>query len=98
MSGSIVIAEMNDGKVSATTAELVSAALAYGSNPTLVIPCTSPSVADELLFSPSDPKAITCRSRSETRTCLATVGTLRFVPAILFSFTARVDRLFVLSQ
>tara|TARA_B100000405_G_scaffold270698_2_gene209846 strand:- start:878 stop:1804 length:927 start_codon:yes stop_codon:yes gene_type:complete len=46
MSGSIVIAEMNDGKVSATTAELVSAALAYGSNPTLVIPCTSPSVAD----------------------------------------------------
>ena len=46
MSGSIVIAEMNNGKVSATTAELVSAALAYGSNPTLVIPCTSPSVAD----------------------------------------------------
>ena len=38
---------MNDGKVSATTAELVSTALAYGSNPTLVIPCTSPSVADE---------------------------------------------------
>jgi len=46
MSGSIVIAEMNDGKVSATTAELVSAALAYGSTPTLVIPCTTPSVAD----------------------------------------------------
>ncbi|DAC14022.1 MAG TPA: electron transfer flavoprotein subunit alpha/FixB family protein [Candidatus Poseidoniales archaeon] len=46
MSESIVIAEMNDGKVSATTAELVSAALAYGSTPTLVIPCTTPSVAD----------------------------------------------------
>ena len=46
MSESIVIAEMNDGKVSATTAELVSATLAYGSTPTLVIPCTTPSVAD----------------------------------------------------
>ena len=47
MTETVIIAEMNKGKVSSTTNELISAANLLGSNCTLVIPCTDSSVADE---------------------------------------------------
>ena len=47
MTETVIIAEMNKGKVSQTTNELISAANLLGSNCTLVIPCTDSSVADE---------------------------------------------------
>ena len=40
MTETVIIAEMNKGKVSQTTNELISAANLLGSNCTLVIPCT----------------------------------------------------------
>ena len=46
MSESVIIAEVNKGTVAAVTAELVSAALALGTTPTVVVPCTDASVAD----------------------------------------------------
>ena len=46
MSESVIIAELNKGTVAAVTAELVSAALALGTTPTVVVPCTDASVAD----------------------------------------------------
>ena len=48
MTETVIIAEMNKGKVSQTTNELISAANLLGSNCTLVIPCTDSSVADEV--------------------------------------------------
>jgi len=48
MTETVIIAEMNKGKVSSTTNELISAANLLGSNCTLVIPCTDSSVADEV--------------------------------------------------
>ncbi|MBQ60062.1 MAG: electron transfer flavoprotein subunit alpha [Euryarchaeota archaeon] len=48
MTETVIIAEMNKGKVSPTTNELISAANLLGSNCTLVIPCTDSSVADEI--------------------------------------------------
>ena len=48
MTETVIIAEMNKGKVSPTTNELISAANLLGSNCTLVIPCTDSSVADEV--------------------------------------------------
>ena len=47
MTERVIIAEMNKGKVSSTTNELIGAANLLGSNCTLVIPCTDSSVADE---------------------------------------------------
>ena len=47
MTETVIIAEMNKGKVSSTTNELIGAANLLGSNCTLVIPCTDSSVADE---------------------------------------------------
>ena len=46
MSESVIIAEVNKGTVAAVTAELVSAALALGTTPTVVVPCTDASIAD----------------------------------------------------
>ena len=46
MSESIIIAETGKGSVSAVTAELVSAALALGTNPTVIVPCTNAAMAD----------------------------------------------------
>jgi electron transfer flavoprotein alpha subunit len=47
MTETVVIAEINKGKVSPTTNELISAANILGSNCTLVIPCTDSSLADQ---------------------------------------------------
>ncbi len=47
MTDTVVIAEINKGKVSPTTNELISAANNLGSNCTLVIPCTDSSLADQ---------------------------------------------------
>ena len=46
MTQTIVIAEMSNNTVHASTAELVSAAIALGGHPTLVVPCTDASQAD----------------------------------------------------
>ena len=46
MSDSVIIAEVSKGALSPVTAELVSAAKAYGTNPVMVIPCTDASIAD----------------------------------------------------
>tara|TARA_Y100000994_G_scaffold209112_1_gene182358 strand:+ start:2573 stop:3499 length:927 start_codon:yes stop_codon:yes gene_type:complete len=46
MSESIIIAETGKGTVSAVTAELVSAAIALGTSPTVIVPCTDASMAD----------------------------------------------------
>lgn len=46
MTESIIIAELNKGKIADVTAELVSAAIKLGTTPTLVIPCTDTSIAD----------------------------------------------------
>ena len=42
----IVIAEMNNNAIHPSTAELVAAAGALGSEPTLIVPCTDASAAD----------------------------------------------------
>ena len=46
MSESIIIAETGKGTVSAVTAELVSAAIALGTSPTVIVPCIDASMAD----------------------------------------------------
>ncbi|MGB1588972.1 MAG: electron transfer flavoprotein subunit alpha/FixB family protein [Candidatus Poseidoniaceae archaeon] len=46
MSQSIVIAEINNGKISPVTGELVTAAITMGTTPTVVVPCTDSSIAD----------------------------------------------------
>ena len=46
MTETIVIAEIVKGAVHPTTAELITAALALGSQPVVVVPCTDASVAD----------------------------------------------------
>ncbi|MDP6869272.1 MAG: electron transfer flavoprotein subunit alpha/FixB family protein [Candidatus Poseidoniaceae archaeon] len=46
MSESMIIAETSKGIVSPVTAELVSAAIALGTNPTVIVPCTDSSIAD----------------------------------------------------
>lgn len=46
MTESIIIAELNKGKIADVTAELVSAAIKLGTSPTLVVPCTDTSLAD----------------------------------------------------
>ena len=46
MSDSVIIAEVSKGAISPVTAELVSAAKAYGTNPVMVIPGTDASIAD----------------------------------------------------
>ncbi|MBT4919848.1 MAG: electron transfer flavoprotein subunit alpha/FixB family protein [Euryarchaeota archaeon] len=48
MTETVVIAEINKGKVSPTTNELISAANILGSDCTLVIPCTDSSLADQV--------------------------------------------------
>ena len=63
--------------------------------------CTPfPCVADEFAPNPSQPNTITCRSWSDTRTCLAIVGTLVSPEYVLvaLSSTALVPKPFVLSQ
>ena len=47
MTETIVIAEIVKGAVHPTTAELITAALALGSQPVVVVPCTDASVADD---------------------------------------------------
>ena len=47
MSDTIVIAELSKGKVSPTTNELVTAANELGSNPTVIVPCSDSSVAND---------------------------------------------------
>ena len=46
MSESIIIAEISKGSIAPVTAELVSAAIALGTSPTVVVPCTDASIAD----------------------------------------------------
>ena len=46
MTQTIVIAEMSNNAVHPSTAELVSAALTFGGEPTLVVPCTDAAQAD----------------------------------------------------
>jgi len=46
MSESIIIAETSKGAVAPVTAELVSAAIAMGTTPTIIVPCTDSSIAD----------------------------------------------------
>ena len=46
MSESIIIAETSKGAIAPVTAELVSAAIALGTSPTVVVPCTDASVAE----------------------------------------------------
>ena len=46
MSESIIIAEISKGSIASVTAELVSAAIALGTSPTVVVPCTDASIAD----------------------------------------------------
>jgi electron transfer flavoprotein alpha subunit len=46
MTQTIVIAEMNNNAVHPTTAELVTAAMAIGDAPTVIVPCTDASVAN----------------------------------------------------
>ena len=50
MSESIIIAETNKGSIAAVTAEMVSAAIALGTTPTVVVPCTDASIADSAGF------------------------------------------------
>lgn len=46
MSESIIIAETNKGSMAQVTAELVSAAIALGTTPTVIVPCVDPAIAD----------------------------------------------------
>ena len=50
MSESIVIAEISKNSVAPVTAELVSAAMALGTSPTVIVPCTDASVASGVGF------------------------------------------------
>ena len=50
MTETIIIAEMNGGVVAPATAELVTAALALGGAPVLVVPCTDGASADAAGF------------------------------------------------
>ena len=50
MSESIVIAEISKNSVAPVTAELVSAAMALGTSPTVIVPCTDASVASGFGF------------------------------------------------
>ena len=45
MSETIVIAEINNGVIADVTAELVSAVIAFGGSPTIVVPCVDSSIA-----------------------------------------------------
>ena len=44
----IVIAELSKGNIHPSTAELVTAAHAFGGEPILVVPCTDASIADSV--------------------------------------------------
>ena len=46
MSESVIIAETSKGTIAPVTAELVTAAIALGTSPTVVVPCTDASIAD----------------------------------------------------
>ena len=46
MSESVIIAETSKGSIASVTAEMVSAAIALGTTPTIVVPCTDASIAD----------------------------------------------------
>ena len=46
MSESIIIAETSKGNISGVTSELVTASIALGKNPTVLVPCTDSSVAE----------------------------------------------------
>ena len=46
MSDSIIIAETSKGSIAPVTAELVSAAIALGTSPTVIVPCTDAAMAD----------------------------------------------------
>jgi len=50
MSESVIIAETNKGSIASVTAEMVSAAIALGTTPTVVVPCTDASIADSAGF------------------------------------------------
>jgi electron transfer flavoprotein alpha subunit len=50
MSESIVIAEISKNSVAPVTAELVGAAMALGTSPTVIVPCTDASVASNVGF------------------------------------------------
>ena len=61
MSESIIIAETNKGTIAQVTAELVSAAIALGTSPTVVVPCVDPAVANDAGYDEDDWR---CTTRS----------------------------------
>ena len=62
MSDTIVIAELSKGKVSPTTNELVTAANKLGSNPTVIVPCSDSSAANDASMISSVTKVIAAKS------------------------------------
>ncbi|GIQ96168.1 MAG: hypothetical protein CM15mP1_0640 [Methanobacteriota archaeon] len=70
MSESVIIAEINKGTVAGVTAELVSAALALGTTPTIVVPCTDASVADGAGFEGVSKTIAVKATVSQTRRCI----------------------------
>ncbi len=60
MSETIVIAEINNGVLADVTAELVSAVIAYGGSPTIVVPCVDSSIADGAGFAGAG-RVIACK-------------------------------------
>jgi len=60
MSDTVVIAEISKGAVAPVTGELVSAAVAMGSSPVVVVPCTDASIADGAGFEGAT-KIIACK-------------------------------------
>ena len=60
MSETIVIAEINNGVIADVTAELVSAVIAFGGSPTIIVPCVDSSIADEAGFAGAG-RVIACK-------------------------------------
>ncbi|DAC32180.1 MAG TPA: hypothetical protein HA356_03840, partial [Candidatus Poseidoniaceae archaeon] len=64
MTETIVIAEIAKGTIHATTSELVTAALALGGSPIIIVPCTDASVADAAATISGASKVIAAKSEA----------------------------------
>lgn len=60
MSDTVVIAEISKGALAPVTSELVSAAVAMGSSPVIIVPCTDASIADGAGFAGAS-RVIACK-------------------------------------
>jgi len=60
MSDTVVVAEVSKGAIAPVTAELVSAAVALGSSPVIVVPCSDSSIADGAGFAGAS-RVIACK-------------------------------------